>query len=166
MAYKKQNNCFPEELIILREGVSEGQIPIIFNTEVSSVLTILKDTCNAELKLIYVIVDRKVSQKFFSCRDDRVNNPAYGSLINNTVVSKNYDFYMVAQNCNRGAATPVYYKVIYNSSSMKEGQLQELLYTQCFNYMNWTGSIRVPSVCQYSRKIAGFVADNINTSSV
>lgn len=109
-------------------------------------------------------MDRKVNQKFFVCSGDRVSNPSYGSLINSTVVSKNYDFYMIAQNCNRGAATPVYYKVIYNSSTMKEGQLQELIYTQCFNYMNWTGSVRVPSVCQYSRKIAGFVADNLNTS--
>ena len=82
--------------------------------------------------------------------------------MNNTVVSRDYDFFMVAQNCNRGAATPTYFKVIYNTSEMKEGQLQELLYTQCFNYMNWSGSIRVPSVCQYSRKIANFVSDNIN----
>jgi aubergine-like protein len=44
---------------------------------------------------------------------------------------------------------------------MSEGTLQELFYSQCFNYMNWSGSVRVPSVCQYSRKISTFVAENI-----
>lgn len=27
--------------------------------------------------------------------------------------------------------------------------------------MNWSGSVRVPSVCQYSRKIATFVSENL-----
>lgn len=35
------------------------------------------------------------------------------------------------------------------------------MYGQCFNYMNWSGSVRVPSVCQYSRKIATFVSENL-----
>jgi aubergine-like protein len=88
----------------------------------------------------YVCVDRKVSQKFFTAVNGRVSNPQYGTVINHTVTSKNYDFYMVAQNCNKGTATPTYYKVIYNTSKSK-GLLQELFYSQCFNYMNWSGSV-------------------------
>jgi aubergine-like protein len=107
------------------------------------------------------VVDRKVSQKFFSSNGNRVSNPQYGTVVNSGVVSRNFDFFMVAQNCNKGTATPTYYKVIHNTSRLNEGQLQELLYGQCFNYMNWSGSVRVPGVCQYSRKLSTFVAENM-----
>jgi aubergine-like protein len=50
-------------------------------------------------------------------------NPFYGTLINTDVVSNYYDFYLIAQNCNRGTAKPTYYKVIYNDSQMEEGVL-------------------------------------------
>lgn len=128
------------------------------NTEVEEALHGINAMCGAsKIGLLYLSVDRKVSQKFFVETNGKVFNPQYGTLINSTVVSSNYDFYMVAQNCNKGAATPTYYKVIHDSSSLNEGQLEELIYSQCFNYMNWSGSVRVPGVCQYARKLATFV---------
>lgn len=69
---------------------------------------------------------------------------------------------MIAQNSNMGTVTPTYFKVIYNDSKMEEGKLEYLLYTQCFNYMNWSGSIKVPSVMQYAGKLSRFVGEYIN----
>ena len=48
---------------------------------------------------------------------NRVTNPTYGTIINKKVVAKGYQFFMISQNCNRGTAKPVYYKVLYNDSS-------------------------------------------------
>lgn len=54
---------------------------------------------------------------------------------------------------------------MYSDSEMEEGVLEELIYSQCFNYMNWTGSVRVPGVMQYAKKLATFISDNINTKN-
>ena len=51
------------------------------------------------------------------------------------------------------------YEVIFTDSKMEEGVLHELVYTQCFNYVNWTGSIKVPGVLQYAKKCAKFHAE-------
>jgi hypothetical protein len=51
---------------------------------------------------------------------------------------------------------PNHYKVIYSSSEVEEGILQELAFSQCFNYVNWTGSIKVPAIMQYAKKLAKF----------
>ena len=63
-----------------------------------------------------------------------------------------------------GAASPVRYKVLYINSKMSEAGLQSLLYSQCFNYANWTGSIRFPSCLQYSKKLSQFVSEQIDES--
>lgn len=42
---------------------------------------------------------------------------------------------------------------------MEEGILQELCFSQCFSYVNWTGSIKVPAILQYAKKCAKFNAE-------
>jgi aubergine-like protein len=45
---------------------------------------------------------------------------------------------------------------------MEEGVIEELIYSQCFNYMNWTGSIKIPSMMQYAKKLGMFVGQYLN----
>lgn len=99
--------------------------------------------------LTLIMVNVKTSERFFSDGQQVRNVPA-GTLISETIVSKYYDFYMVSQGSNRGASVPNHYKVIYTDSKVEEGLLQELIYGQCFNYVNWTGSIKVPGILQYA----------------
>lgn len=112
-------------------------------------------------KLTFVTVNKNSKQKFFS-QGRTTTNPGCGTLINSKIVSKNYDFYLISQYCNRGTVKPIHYKVLYTDSKMEEGVLQELIYCQSFNYMNWSGSIRVPSVLQYAIKLASFVSKYIS----
>ena len=72
------------------------------------------------------------------------------------VVSKDYDFYVVSQSSTKGSTVPNHYRVVYSDSKMEEGMLQELIFSQCFNYVNWTGSIKVPGILQYASKCAKF----------
>jgi len=44
--------------------------------------------------------------------------------------------------------------------------LQELCFNQCFNYVNWTGSIKVPAILQYAKKCAKFRAEIMEKSEV
>lgn len=76
------------------------------------------------MSLTYIIIDKKVSQKFFSSGNNGVNNPSAGTLINSDLVSEYYDFYLISQFSNRGTTVPTYYKVIYTDSKMEEGKLQ------------------------------------------
>ena len=61
---------------------------------------------------------------------------------------------------------PTFYKVLYCDSEMEGGMLEELLYTQCFNYANWTGSIKVPSPIQYAKKLCEFMGTNMKEEKV
>jgi hypothetical protein len=52
--------------------------------------------------------------------------------------------------------------VAYSDSCLEEGVIEELIYSQCFNYMNWTGSIKVPGVLQYAKKLGAFIGEHYN----
>ena len=110
-----------------------------------------------------IMVNVKVSDRFFTNRGDNVRA---GTLINTDVVTKDYDFFLVSQNSNKGCIVPNHYKVIYSDSKMEEGCLQELVYSQCFNYVNWSGSIKVPAVLQYAKKSAKFNSETMETKFV
>ena len=92
-------------------------------------------------------------------------NPPLGTLINSQVTDKkNYTFYMVTHSVckNGGSIIPFNYKVIFSDSEMDEGILQSFLFSQCFNYANYPGAIKSPSILQYATKCAKFVAEVLN----
>lgn len=114
---------------------------------------------------MYIIIDKDVSLKLFNKRGNDIANPSSGTLINSEAVGNGFEFYLVAQQCNRGTVKPTFYKVIYSDSILEEGLVQDLLFTQCFNYMNWSGSIKVPNIMQYAKKLGMFVGQYINNES-
>lgn len=44
--------------------------------------------------------------------------------------------------------------------------LHELIFSQCFNYVNWTGSIKIPGILQYAKKCAKFAAETLDGEKV
>ncbi len=82
-----------------------------------------------------------------------------GTLVSSGVVGVDYDFFIVSQQSSKGCVVPNHYRVVYNTGSLEEGELQELIYSQCFNYANWSGSIKVPAILQYAKKCGKFSAE-------
>ena len=160
--YGKENNSLPDRVIILKKGCSEAQIDVFAKKEIDDIKSVFKEVPEYKPQLIYVILDKHSKQKFFLNKNRNIANPLYGTLVNTKAVSKNFDFYLISQHCNRGTVKPAYYRVLYNDSTLEEGMIQEFFYVQSFNYMNWSGSIRVPSALQYAEKLVKFVSENIN----
>ena len=66
---------------------------------------------------------------------------------------------MVSQFSNKGSTVPNHYKIIYTDSKIEEGLIQEVIFSQCFNYVNWTGSIKILGILQYAKKSAKFISE-------
>lgn len=169
-AYQKTNGNYPEHFIYFRDGVLESVEKEIQTKEVKDIMQGYAEQTGEQSpapKLTIVLIDKRITQKFFSVDEKRqLENPVPGTLIDNTITSKFYDFYLIAQNVTRGTATPTHYKVIYDNSEMPAEILQELVYAQCFAYMNWNGAIRIPAPCQYAHKLSSFVSQHINDEPV
>ena len=111
------------------------------------------------------MVNVKTAERFFTDIEGGRNVPA-GTVIASEVVSNYYDFYVVSQSSNRGSTVPNHYRVIYSDSKTEEGVLQGLIFAQCFNYVNGTGSIKIPGILQYADKCAKFNSEVLENEAL
>lgn len=158
-SYVVRNDKPPAEIIVFMNSCAGDQVSLyqqFFMEPFNSKATELYRDCIA---VSVVMVNTKTSERFFVNDRDQVRNVQAGTLISEHLVSPNYDFYIISQQSNRGTSVPNHYRVIYSSSKLEEGKLQELIFSQCFNYVNWTGSIKVPAVLQYAKKCVKFGAE-------
>ena len=107
----------------MKTDLSDGEKDSIVAGEITQIRDYLKDMNGYLPKLTFLTVNKNSKQKFF-LQGRTITNPSYGTLINTKVVSKNYDFYLISQRCNRGTVKPIHYKVLYTDSKMEEGLLQ------------------------------------------
>jgi len=89
-------------------------------------------------------------------------NPSPGTIIDSKLVENNFenkcfDFFMVSQLTTQGCVTPTHYFVSLNESvDVAKEDIENLCFQLCFMYQNWSGSIKVPSLCQLAHKIAEY----------
>lgn len=159
-AYTERNKATPDEIICFNSSCTGDQISLYQDLFVKQSLEHLKGVyTDATISFSLVMINVKTNERFFGEKDGRPSNPPAGTLICTDVVSKDYDFYLISQGSNKGTAVPNHYKVVYSDSKIQEGLLQEIAFSQCFNYVNWTGSIKVPSIMQYAKKASTFGAE-------
>ena len=164
--YIRNCNTPPSEVFIIKNGTTRFDLSLYIQAEITEVKEILKSCSKSydPIRLTYIILDKNSTQKFFVDKGRDIVNPSSGTIINGEAVGRSFEFYLIAQQCNRGTVRPAYYKVAYTDSSIEEGVIEELIYSQCFNYMNWTGSIKVPGILQYAKKLGMFVGQYYNES--
>ena len=163
--FQANNKSLPDTIIFYRDGVGEGQFREVREIEIPSILQgFAKISPDYKPKFCEVIVTKKINDRFFVPNGGgaKYNNPPSGTWVAETMVSsKNYDFFLCAQNVTQGTCTPTHYTVLYNDTTLAEDTLAKLTYYQCFNYFNWTGAIRVPACVQYSSKLAFLVGQTL-----
>nr|BAC02573.1 piwi-related protein [Tetrahymena thermophila] len=177
--FKDSNGVYPQQIIIFRDGVGEGQFNAVKDIEMPQ----LKQACQKingceNIKFTLIIVNKKVGAKFYQSQDGNVGsaeNPPQGALIEDRVTKGVNDFFIVSQKTNQGTASPTHYTIIYNdmidealqkdnSPQYREFKrdLQVLAFKLCFLYYNWTGAIKTPSAVRYAHTLSNFVGDRYN----
>lgn len=155
----------PSKIIIYRDGVGEGMRDQIVQNEVRQFKEALKPLYNQVSggpKITLVVVNKRINQRMFIEQGNTVANPPPGSIIDSCLVenqqdNKCFDFFLVPQQTTQGCVTPTHFFVSMNESSdISKLDLENLTYSLCYMYSNWSGSIKVPAPCQYAHKIAEY----------
>ena len=127
--------------------------------ELKSLIKGLQQEFNGHnVKLAYIIVTKRLSDRFFTKSGNYFNNPEGGLIVDTHVVKDNtFEYFMVAQAVNQGTATPTNYNVIFNNTDLKAETFYELTYNQCYSYYNWSGPLKVPAVIMMANKVADLI---------
>ncbi|ODM88100.1 Piwi-like protein 1 [Orchesella cincta] len=88
-AYFNKNNRLPERIMMYRDGVGEGQLNAVFNQELEGFQNRIKATYQHQgvkpPKLTYIVVNKRISTRFFEVAGRNINNPRPGFIVDDVV---------------------------------------------------------------------------------
>lgn len=150
--YVRTHNELPKTILVYRDGVGDGQLEFVINHELKQLRQVLQEQYGEQpVRLAFIVVTKRINARFFKGPD----NPQAGTVVDDVVtLPERYDFFLVSQNVNQGTATPTNYNVIYDTLGLSPDRLQLLTQKLCHLYYNWSGTVRVPNVCQYAHKLS------------
>jgi len=148
--YAIENKKYPDIIIFFRDGIGAGSFDQVREKEIKTILGMLQEKApdiKKVPKLAYIVVNKRINDRFFEISNRGPQNPAGGLIIKSEVTnSQGFDYFMVSQNVNRGTATPTHYECLYNDTGLSADTIYETTYYQTFNYYNWPGPVKVPAV--------------------
>lgn len=164
--WRKGNAKYPENIIIYRDGVSEGQFSQVLNIE----LPMIRDACrksyaNATAPKITLIISVKRHQTRFyptQVREPFKGKPANPNIKPGTVVDRGvtqaryWDFYLAAHEALQGTTRPAHYTVLLDEvfrAKYKEraaDQLQKMTHELCYLFGRATKAVSICPPAYYA----------------
>lgn len=127
---KNNRNAYPENIIVYRDGVSEGQYDKVIDEE----LPLLKNACQTTYpadalkkglpRISIIIVGKRHHTRFYPTEQehaDKFNNPKNGTVVDRGVTeARNWDFFLQAHTALKGTARPAHYFTVWDEIFHKQ----------------------------------------------
>jgi aubergine len=117
--------------------------------------------------IAYIVCQKRINTKLFT--SDGQSGAPSGTLVTSLQgTDGNETFYLNGRAPPFSTPKPVRFICMQRDADLINVSLPDLTWNQCHAYPNWTGSIKVPSVCQKAHKLAELAGmftdggDNIN----
>lgn len=120
--WRKVNGMLPENIIVYRDGVSEGQYDIALRQELPLIRTACKELYEAEQtrkgipRLSVLVVGKRHHTRFYPTTKAEATaggNPRNGTVVERGVTeARNWDFFLQSHHAIQGTARPAHYYVI------------------------------------------------------
>jgi hypothetical protein len=119
-----KHKVYPENVLIYRDGVSEGQYNLVLEQELPALRKACEELYPATStkqglpRVTIIIVGKRHNTRFYSTRRedaDRSSNPQNGTVVDRGVTeSRNWDFFLQSHAAIQGTARPAHYYVAYD----------------------------------------------------
>lgn len=170
LLWRDRNKTLPENILVYRDGVSEGQYDIVLDQE----LPCLRAACNTvysapEVKagkprITIIIVGKRHNTRFYPTKKeeaDRGGNPVNGTVVDRGVTeARNWDFFLQAHAAIQGTARPAHYYVIYDQIfrdikvpaqfSTAADALEDLTHNMCYLFGRATKAVSICPPAYYA----------------
>ena len=161
--WKDKNGTFPENILVYRDGVSEGQYQQLIDFELwrMRVKTNLLYGENEQLRpnFTLIVVGKDHNTRFYPtdmADTDKYSNNKPGTLVDRGVTDlRLWDFYLQSHTTIKGTAQPAHYVVLVNevfqgSSQDVVNKIQSVTYHLCYLYGRSTASVSVCTPVYYA----------------
>ncbi|OOO13115.1 stem cell self-renewal protein Piwi [Aspergillus oryzae] len=121
---RSHSKAYPENIIVYRDGVSEGQYELVVQKELPLLKNACRETYPASLTkqglphISIAIVGKRHNTRFYPTKEgdaDRSGNPSNGTIVDRGVTeARNWDFYLQAHTALKGTARPAHYFTVWD----------------------------------------------------
>jgi eukaryotic translation initiation factor 2C len=122
--WQAKNKALPENILMYRDGVSEGQYQTVLDVELPQIQEACKKMYPATSTkkgipyISIIVVGKRHHTRFYPTKAadaDRSSNPQNGTIVDRGVTeARNWDFFLQAHTALQGTARPAHYYVIYD----------------------------------------------------
>lgn len=162
---------FPENIVVYRDGVSEGQYDLVIEKE----LPLLKKACETIYpasdtkkgppRMAIVVVGKRHNTRFYPTADgDAENsaNPQPGTVVDRGISeARHWDFYLQAHSALQGTARPAHYFTVWDEifyplhpgagpGTGAADKLQDLTHKMCYLFGRATKAVSVCPPAYYA----------------
>ncbi|GAA6064192.1 hypothetical protein JCM10212_005773 [Sporobolomyces blumeae] len=150
----------PAQIIVMRDGVSEGQLVPVVQSEVLDIKAACRQIDpNYNPKLTYIVCAKRHNIRFFpknAADQDRTGNLPPGTVVDTDVVHPYlFEFYLQAHAGLKGTAKPTRYICILDEIGFSSDQVEKLLNSLSYNFGRATRSVSLVPVANYVDIVAG-----------
>lgn len=157
----------PDNILIYRDGVSEGQYEIVLNNE----LPLLREACEkiyskpqtkaGTPKISIIVVGKRHHTRFYPTSGEkdvthqRSGNPKNGTIVDRGVTEpRNWDFFLQAHAAITGTARPAHYFVVHDEIFVKNANaandLEQLTHNMCYMFGRATKAVSICPPAYYA----------------
>lgn len=158
--YKVKNGGhFPDHVIVLRDGVSEGQFLRVRDMEVHQIHRAIADS-GFKANVTFLTVQKRHSFRMFvEYKDftgqDSVKNPLPGTVVDTDVVhADRNEYYLNSYHALQGTSKPSHYCLIHDEADLSNDQIQGMSYVLSYLSARCDKPISVPVPVNYAHLVA------------
>lgn len=178
--WKKRHSKYPENILVYRDGVSEGQYGQVLDEELDKMRIesgeLYKKAGQTWPRFTLIIVAKRHHTRFFpldknvgkdSSTDNRTHNFTRGLVVDRGITeARTWDFFLQSHNALQGTARPAHYVVLWDEiftnpelqSIHQELQpdlsatdrLQQVTNSMCYLFSRATKAVRIPAPVYYA----------------
>ena len=157
--FKEQSKCYPDKLVVYRDGLSEGQFQSIGSKEIMGIRAAATEL-GFELELLFISCIKRHNTRFFSGDGKNIGrsgNLKSGLVIDKQVTGKYFEFYMQSHEGLQGTAIPTRYVVLHDDLKLSGDDVQQFTLNLCCTLQRSAASCSIPAVI----KMADLFAERI-----
>ncbi|KAI9720458.1 MAG: hypothetical protein M1812_002964 [Candelaria pacifica] len=155
---KKNNNTLPQNILVYRDGVSEGQYATVLNEEAPAFDRVIAKLYpkGPKPKVAIIVVGKRHHTRFYPTRfnrdeNDDIGNPKNGTVVDRGVTSERYwDFFLQAHTALQGTCRPAHYVVLKDQIGLGADGIQTLTHRMCYLFGRATRSVSICPPAYYA----------------
>jgi len=133
--------------IMWRDGVGDAAVAATASQEIPSVNKVFGD----RVPVAMMVCQKRIATKFFQADGQKMPQ----GLLVQGISHLDYDTFYINGTCPPYATPkPVRFIIARKDAGLGKLSVADLTWSQCHDYHNWAGPIKVPAVCQLAHKLA------------